>query len=510
MDGFACLQLCLLLVFGYKYVFYIIFTTCATYFTALVTERVSVKAKATLDANKTEWDKEQKKAFKKKIKTRKKLVLTACLLINFGILTFLKYYNFVADGINSLFFSGGEGLPALKLILPLGISFYTFQAMGYVIDVYREKVKAEHNFFKLALFVSFFPQIIQGPISFYSQLACQLYEPHPFSFNRFKHGCELMLWGFFKKMVIADRALVAISGVTACYTAYDGTAILLTALLYALQLYADFSAGIDISRGVAQIIGIDMAQNFRRPYFSRSINEYWRRWHITLGAWLKDYLFYPIATSGLFMSISKRIKNSKFGATKSGAHIAKVLATSFASLVVFFVVGVWHGANMKYVAFGLWNGGIIMLSTLLKPCFDWLRIKLKIKEKNAFFIAFQLIRTFVVVLIGYYFDIAPGAKGAIDMMCRSVSSFNFPLGLKQIRSLGLRTADWWILLAGAGIILAVSLIQEKHDGESLRVMLDKRSFAWRWILIYAAIMAIIILGMYGPGYTQAEFVYAQF
>ena len=498
------------LFFGYKYVFYIIFTTLVTYITALLTDRIGTNGKTALDENKALWNKEQKKAFKAKLKTRKKLILAACLIINFGILCFLKYYNFLAEGLNTLFFSSGTGIPVFKLILPLGISFYTFQAMGYVIDVYREKVKAERNFFKLALFVSFFPQIIQGPISFYSQLASQLYESHPFSFNRLKHGCELMLWGFFKKLVIADRALVAISGVLEDYTSYNGVAILVAALMYALQLYADFSAGIDISRGIAQILGIDMAQNFRRPYFSRSISEYWRRWHITLGAWMKDYLFYPIATSSMFMGISKRIKGTKFGKTKAGAHVAKVLATSVASLAVFFIVGIWHGANTKYVAFGLWNGGIIMLSTLLKPCFDFVRIKLRIKETNPFFIAFQLIRTFVVVLVGYYFDIAPNAKGAIVMMYRSLTSLNVRLGLRQILTLQFRLNDCIILFFCTAIMLLVSIIQERASDASIRVMLDKRSVVVRWGVIFVAIMAIILLGVYGPGYNQADFVYGQF
>lgn len=253
--------------------------------------------------------------------------------------------------------------------------------MGYIVDVYREKTEAQHNPFKLLLFVSFFPQIVQGPISIYDQLANQLFEPHEFNFTRMKYGMELILWGFFKKLIIADRAVIAISTVTADYGKYGGTTLTFTILLYALQLYADFSGGIDISRGVAQIFGIDMIDNFKRPYFSKSINEYWRRWHISLGGWLKNYLFYPIAMSNVFLNAGKKIKGTRFGKTAAGTHVSKVLPTSVASLIVFLVVGVWHGASWKYVAFGLWNGLIIMLSILLQPVFDGITDKLHINRK---------------------------------------------------------------------------------------------------------------------------------
>ncbi len=369
-------------------------------------------------------------------------------------------------------------MPTLKLILPLGISFYTFQTMGYIVDVYREKTAPEKNPLKLLLFVSFFPQIIQGPISIYDQLAKQLYEGHDFDFTRFKHGCELILWGFFKKLVIADRAVIAITAVTDNYNAQGGTTLTFTVLLYALQLYADFSGGIDISRGVAQIFGIDMIDNFKRPYFSKSINEYWRRWHISLGAWLKNYLFYPVAMSNLFITASKKMKGTKFGSTAAGAHIAKVLPTSVASLIVFLVVGVWHGADWKYVAFGLWNGLIIMISILLEPIFKSVNEKLHIKPTNVPFMLFQMLRTFIIVLVGYVFDVAP----------------SFPQAMR-----------------GAVIILIASLIQENaKDGLNIREKLDKKPFILRYALLFVGVLSIVIFGIYGSGYNAADFVYMQF
>lgn len=497
---------------GYKYVAFILFTTVSTYLFALWINRIGEKSKETLKLNKQTWDKDKKKKFKNSIKHKKRLVMALVLVVNFGILAFLKYYNFFAGSLNDVMgvFGIGFSAPTLKLFLPLGISFYTFQSMGYIVDVYREKVAPEKNIAKLALFVSFFPQIIQGPISFYDQLAHQLYEPHKFDFTRFKYGMELILWGFFKKLIIADRAVVAINTVTADYAAYNGTTLTFTILLYALQLYADFSGGIDISRGVAQIFGIDMVDNFKRPYFAKSINDYWRRWHITLGAWLKNYLFYPLAMSNLFINASKKMKGTKFGSTKAGAHIAKVLPTSIASLIVFLVVGIWHGANWKYVAFGIWNGGIIMISILLKPVFDWVLAKLRINAQSFAYGVFQMFRTFLVVLVGYVFDVAPNFSQAMNTFKLVFVDQSFSAGWSQIRELGLDKFDYAIIIFGMIVVFVASVIQERHSSTTIREMLDKKSFALRGLVIFAGLMLVLVFGIYGPGYDPAAFVYMQF
>ena len=497
---------------GYKYVAFILFTTVSTYLFALWINRIGVKSKETLKLNKQTWDKDKKKKFKNSIKHKKRLVMALVLVVNFGILAFLKYYNFFAGSLKDVMgmFGIGFSAPTLKLFLPLGISFYTFQSMGYIVDVYREKVAPEKNIAKLALFVSFFPQIIQGPISFYDQLAHQLYEPHKFDFTRFKYGMELILWGFFKKLIIADRAVVAINTVTADYAAYNGTTLTFTILLYALQLYADFSGGIDISRGVAQIFGIDMVDNFKRPYFAKSINDYWRRWHITLGAWLKNYLFYPLAMSNLFINASKKMKGTKFGSTKAGGHIAKVLPTSIASLIVFLVVGIWHGANWKYVAFGIWNGGIIMISILLKPVFDWVLAKLRINAQSFAYGVFQMFRTFLVVLVGYVFDVAPNFAQAMNTFKLAFVDQNFSVGWSQISELGLDKFDYAIIIFAMIVVFAASVIQERYSSTTIREMLDKKSFALRGLVIFAGLMLVLVFGIYGPGYDPAAFVYMQF
>lgn len=198
--------------------------------------------------------------------------------------------------------------------------------------------------------------------------------------------------------------------VAGAYTDYAGTYVLLAAIVYALQLYADFSGGIDISRGVAQMFGITMGENFRRPYFSRTLTEYWHRWHISLGDWLRNYLFYPLSISKAFLNWGRHAKQHL------GNHIGKVLPTAVASLITFLIIGIWHGASWKYVAFGFWNGMVILVSTLLQPVSDKVVAALHIERKSAWYQVFSMLRTFVVVLIGYYFDIADGFRAAMGMM----------------------------------------------------------------------------------------------
>lgn len=497
---------------GYQYAAFILLTTASTWLCALYIDRIALKAANTLKTHKNDWDKEQKKAFKAGIRKKKLRIAVADALFNLGILAFLKYYNFFAGSLNDLFgfASASFSIPTLRLFLPLGISFYTFQSVGYVVDVYREKVRAERNPAKIALFVSFFPQIIQGPISFYDQLACQLYAPHRFDFTRLKHGCELILWGLFKKLVIADRAYIAIKTVLSDYHAYGGTTLTFTILLYALQLYTDFSGGIDISRGICQILGIDLAHNFRRPYFATTISDYWTRWHITLGAWMKEYVFYPLALSKSFAKITKRIRASRFGKTKAGMHIARVLPTSFASMIVFFLVGIWHGANWKYVAFGLWNGGVIMLSALLEPSLKQLPEKLHLNVKHPSFTLFQMLRTFLIVFIGYVFDVASNLTDSMYTFRMMLVDQNLTRGIAEISALNLSSTDFAVLAVCTLALLCISAVQEKHSGTSLRVLLDQKPFLLRYILILSGLMTILVFGIYGPGYDPADFVYMQF
>lgn len=495
---------------SYRFAFYIVCTTASIYFAAKYIEDYARSTKELAKQKKTELSRSEIKAFKKERKKREQLILAIALILNFGILFILKYYNFMVGGLFELLgFSKGE-TPFIKLFLPLGISFYTFQATGYLIDVYRGLVDAERNFFKFALFVSFFPQTIQGPISEFEQLGNQLTQEHKPEWIRFKLGCQLILWGLFKKLVIADRAIYFIQKCTNHYTQYNGLVIFLVGLTYALQLYTDFSGGIDISRGIAKILGIDMIDNFKRPYFSQSLGEYWRRWHISLGAWMKKYVFYSLAMSNTFMKLSNRIKKGEKKPSAVRMHLAKTLPSALAIFVVFMFVGLWHGANSKYVAFGVWNGAILMLSMLFKPVFLRMNEIFHVKDTSFFWKLFRIIRTFILVLVGYYFDIAKDFKSAVDMMSRSVFDWNISLAMQQLPKMLPQIQDHIILFVASIILFVCSILQERKDAESPGELTHSHSAVLQWIVIFIEILLVAIFGVYGTGADPADFVYMQF
>lgn len=495
---------------SYRFAFYIACTTASIYFAAKYIEDYARSTKDLAKKKKTELSRSEIKAFKKERKKREQLILAIALILNFGILFILKYYNFMVGGLFELLgFSKGE-TPFIKLFLPLGISFYTFQATGYLIDVYRGLVDAERNFFKFALFVSFFPQTIQGPISEFEQLGNQLTQEHKPEWIRFKLGCQLILWGLLKKLVIADRAIYFIQKCTNHYTQYNGLVIFLVGLTYALQLYTDFSGGIDISRGIAKILGIDMIDNFKRPYFSQSLGEYWRRWHISLGAWMKKYVFYSLAMSNTFMKLSNRIKKGEKKPSAVRMHLAKTLPSALAIFVVFMFVGLWHGANSKYVAFGVWNGAILMLSMLFKPVFLRMNEIFHVKDTSFFWKLFRIIRTFILVLVGYYFDIAKDFKSAVDMMSRSVFDWNISLAMQQLPKMLPQIQDHIILFVASIILFVCSILQERKDAESPGELTHSHSAVLQWIVIFIEILLVAIFGVYGTGADPADFVYMQF
>ena len=282
-------------VSGWKNGLFILLTTVSTYFLAKGIDKLHREQAAYLKEHKKEMSKEERKGYKAKIKSRQWRLLLMGLFLNFGILAVLKYTNFAIANVNGLlsFWGTEKRLPFLNLLLPLGISFYTFITMGYLIDVYRGKYPAETCLGRLALFVSFFPQLIQGPINRYDEMKETLYTEHLFDAREIAFGLERVLWGFFKKLVIADRILTGVTTIIKAPEVYDGIYVFVGMMFYALQLYADFTGGIDITVGVAQVLGIRVRENFIRPYFSKNIAEYWRRWHISLGAWFTEYIFYP-------------------------------------------------------------------------------------------------------------------------------------------------------------------------------------------------------------------------
>lgn len=438
----------------------------------------------------------EENADKIKLKNQKKIIMLLTVIFNFLILLVLKYSGFFISNLNlGLVLFNLSKLNVIKFVLPIGISYYTLMAVSYVVDVYRGKIVPESNILKLSLYLLFFPQIIEGPISKFNDVAHQYYEDHKFDVDNIISGLSMMLIGFFKKLVIADRAGIYVNA------AFDqnavGFSMFFAGVLYTLQIYAEFSGCMDIVIGTAKLFGINLPENFKRPFFSKNIQEFWRRWHITLGAWIKDYVFYPLSLSKANMKIGKFFKqrNLKF--------LSKFVTVAFPLLFVWLYNGFWHGASWKYVAYGVYYYLLIMVGILLTPIFSKLIEKLKINIKSKSFELFQVLRTSTLVAFGM-------------LLFRSTSFMKFLINMKNIFTkvsfnildYDLTKIDFILLLIYVVILIIVGIFEEK--GVEVHKKLLASNLAIKYIVYFIIIMAIIILGIYGEGYDSSSFIYGQF
>ena len=492
------------LSYGVKLAAYILFTTLTIYGAALWMGKAGGGVKERLKAE--GLTREAKAALRAEGKRKKRRILLLGMLANFGILAFLKYGNFVIGNVNGALnlLGGAAALPALDIVVPIGISFYTFQSIGYLIDVYRDKYPPCRNAAKFALFLSFFPQILQGPISRYDQLAPQLFQGHAFDYRRVKSGILRIIWGFFKKLVIADRAAVLVNFAVENALELQGFQVAFAVLVFMAQVYADFSGGMDISLGIAECCGISMVENFRRPHFAQSISEYWRRWHITLGAWMKDYLLYPLSLSKAFARMGKRTRKW------FGNYWGKQIPTCIAMGVVFMAVGVWHGAAWKYIAFGLYNGGLIIAGILFTPLLAKWNDRHHLVNTEAWSWKFmRILFTFFLVFIGKYFAMSWGAGRALAMIGATFSTFNpWVLWDGSLYEMGLARPEVMVMFGALAVFFVVSLLQEK--GYRLRESLARQNMVFRWAVYLVALYSIIIFGVYGFGFESASFIYQGF
>ncbi len=481
-----------------------IFTSLFTFGIGLWMEKIMREGKAAAEDD-PGLSKEERRSIRENTRRKTKRVLWFGIVIDLGVLLFLKYWNFFANSVNAVSRRAGISFPLLDLLLPIGISFYTLQAIAYLTDISRGKISADRDPAKFMLFMSYFPQIVQGPIPRYHQLAHQLYEGHRFDYSRLCQGIQLMLWGWFKKLVIADRAAIAVSAVFDAPGEFHGLIIFFAAALYGIQIYTDFSGGMDIARGFSQIIGIDLELNFRQPYFSGSVEEFWRRWHITLGSWMRDYVFYPLSLSKGFASLSKRSRKI------FGSSFGKKLPAFLSMFIVYFLVGFWHGPNWKYIAYGLWNGLFIMSGILLSEVYEKARKICRIDEASFGWRLFRMIRTFVLCSLGRYFVRSVSLKTAFVFFrntARSWKDLSFILDGTLTRRLELDTANWILLALTIMLLLLVDLLHEK--GIRIRETISRQWIVFRWIIYIAAILSILAFGLYGPGYDASSFIYQQF
>lgn len=466
---------------------YLLFTTLTTWLAGRVLGTLNEQRAALPNGDKTSAE---------NIKRKKKWTVLLAALANFGLLYLVKYADFTAQLL-------GLPQPKFELILPLGLSFYMFQSVGYVIDCYRGKYKPERNVAKYALFTSFFPQMVQGPISRFHELAPQLMAERRFDADCVKYGIQLAMWGYFKKMVISDRAGVIVSTVFGHYTEYHGVTIAAAVLFYCIQLYCDFSGGIDITRGVAQMFGVHLAENFRRPLFATSLADYWRRWHITLGQWMRDYVFYPLSLSKPLVKLGRWTRRHIKG--KAG----KIIPTSIATFLVYFLIGIWHGAELRYILFGFWNGGIITASLLLEGWFQRWRERLHIKPGSSSWRLVQIARTSILVFFGRYLTRAGSVRSALWMAAMTIRHPDLSaLWDGRMLALGLTGWDIAIVLLGMAVILAVECYQER--GGRVRETLERQHWLVQWLAILVPLAVILLLGVMRGDYIASQFIYQQY
>ncbi len=450
--------------------------------------------KASKDGNEISADDKKKlqKDAKARMQQQKRQILGAVLAVNFAVLAAVKYWGVAYHG----------------WLLPLGMSFYTFQSVGYLIDVYNGKIPAEKNFLHYFLFVSFFPQLIQGPIGRFDQLAPQLLGEHRASWEGWKRAMLLIAFGLMKKYAIANVLSPAIAALLDDHIRnISGSAVVTGILMYSFQQYADFSGGIDMVTGAAQLFGIELAPNFRQPYLSTSLGDFWRRWHISLGAWMRDYVFYPFALLKPVQRFGKWVSGH------CGKHLGVVLPASIANILVFFLVGIWHGLELHYILWGLYNGVVIALSDILSPWLRGVGEALRLRSESRGMRLFRIVRTFIIVNIGWYFDRIYRWSDCLRAFRVSLTPRLFQMRewSESMQTLLLQTGILSvskILLAAVGIaaLIFIDILHEK--GKTVYGELSVRPRAVRWCIYYAMVVFIQLAMDYSN--ASSAFLYANF
>lgn len=446
-----------------RYVLLLLFSTVVTYFSGIALEKVQTDR-------------------------ARKAAVAISFVLNIGVLFFFKYFDFAVDSINLVLMQTGLSVPKpdLNVLLPVGISFYTFQALSYTMDVYRKDIVAERNFFRYALFVSFFPQLVAGPIERSRNLLSQVNQTHQFDYDKMREGLLIMLWGYFLKLVVADRVAIVVNTVYGDYTQYGGAYIIMASVLFAVQIYCDFAGYSTIAIGAAKILGFQLMENFDCPYFSLSIGEFWRRWHISLSSWFRDYLYIPL------------------GGNRKGTVI------KYRNLmIVFLVSGLWHGAAGTYVVWGLIHGIYQVIGGMTRPLRDRLNELLELKPESIGHRLISGIITFGLVDFAWIFFRAESIRDAISMIKSMVHIGNIGNLLSGgLYDLGLSSKNIKVLLFGILVIFFVDYM--KYKGIKIREVIIAQELWCRWLCYLAAFWFILIFGIWGGNYDASSFIYFQF
>lgn len=436
---------------------------------------------------------------------QRKTVLTITLILTLAQLILLKYINPLIQNVNTFgsLFHIRVGLQSVSLVAPLGISYYTLTLIGYVLDVYWGKCHAQGNPLKHALFTCYFPQMVSGPITRYPEMQAQLFGPHSFDYEGIRAGLQRMLWGYFKKMVIADRLAMFVNGVYGDTTQYEGFYIATAVVFFVIQLYMDFSGCIDVMLGASEALGIRLPENFRTPFFSQSMQEFWQRWHITLGLWFKDYVLYPLLKSKTMQSLGAVCKKA-FG-KKAGKKIPAYLGL----VVVWMLNGLWHGGNAKFLFIGALVSFYLVMGAVLSPLCEKMTVAMKIRTECFSFKLFRSLRTFAMVASICVFIPAESLLEGFRAGKRMIACFNpWVLAEESFFKMGLDHADFSLIALCLLVVLVVEAMQNCRI--RVRGRFNEQNIAFTWFFMLAGIFGVIIFGIYGSGYNAAEFIYQGF
>lgn len=503
---YISLLVCSLAFYGrisWKSLFFIAASIVSRYFFARGISSNQRKQKAYIQAHKSERTREEKRAYKDKQKRIRKTYLVLGILFNILLLAVRKYRDFFISNLNGIihWFNKDVTIDSLNLFLPLGISFYVFQAIGYLVDVYWQKIEAEKNFLKFALFLCYFPKVRQGPIVRYEQRKDTLFGEHDFDYQAFTDGLKRALYGYRKKLVIADTLLGFIKFGFGNPAALSGVEALLIVVFYFIQDYCDFSGYRDIAIGLSNTRGITLPENFNHPYFAIGIDDYWRRWHSTLGDWFKDYIFYPLSVSRFSLKLGKLSK-------KFFKNFGKKVPAIFGLIVVWFTTGLWHGASWNYVLWGLYYGAIIILSVCFQPLIQKFYEKTKCKD-NVFWIVFQHIRTLFLLAIGKILFRAPTLKDAWLLFAKCFTFSEHYVGFTNLNN-QLGYISRIAALVPTLAVLIIDLIQEIKPKTTFLQKFDSKPLALQWFRLILRIICVVWFGFYGSGLPHYDFGYIQF
>ena len=417
-------------------------------------------------------------------RSKAKQMMILAIGINIGILFILKYTVLVFDIATSLF---GIKTPTVNFILPLGISFYTFMVVSYIADIYKGEIKAETNFFKYLLYVSYFPQIIEGPINRYSHMQNELYSSHEFDFVKCRNASYRILMGLFKKVVIAGRFGVYVDRVFDNVTGYNGLTLLLATVFYVIQLYADFSGCMDLVLGISELFGIKMAENFNLPLFSENVSEFWRRWHITLGAWFRDYIYYPVFRS----EFSKKVKSvfAKTALKKQAMNICAAVAL----FCVWFFTGLWHGAAVHYVVWGLYYAVILIFDLFMTNNFKKWKKRLGINKDTKWYKIFSIVRTIIIVTFGELIFRANTMADVSYMLKKIVTDFSLSFGSIANAMLPFTEDNTALAYGGIAIICEICFFIVELFAYNGKDTFKKHKYLNAFILI----VATLLFGVFG-------------